>query len=167
MPTSPGTPPDPARRAGRVRTALRQALRQGLTPGELAAAVALGLTVGVIPLMGTSTLLGGALALAFGLNQPVVQAANYLAYPLQLGLLLPFLRLGARLFGQPELALSVPALVAGFRSDFLHTAARFWTALWHACVAWALVAPAAAALLALGLRPLFRAAVRRRAEAAG
>jgi uncharacterized protein (DUF2062 family) len=145
---------------GRLRSACLKALGQGLTPGELAAAVAVGVALGVIPLFGASTPLGLGLGLAFGLNQPVLQAANYLAYPLQLGLLLPFLRLGERLFHAAPLPLSVPALVAGLRSDAVHTMATCWTALWHACVAWVLVAPAGAALLALLLRPVFRRVAR-------
>jgi uncharacterized protein (DUF2062 family) len=148
------TPLPPSRGSGRLKGAILKALKQGLAPGELAAAVALGLAVGVIPLMGASTPLGVGVALLLGLNQPVVQAANYLAYPLQLGLLVPFIRLGERIFHAPPLPLSVANLMAGFRSDFLHTLATFWTTIWHACVAWLLVAPAGAVLLGLLLRPV-------------
>jgi hypothetical protein len=37
------------------------------------------------------------IALAFGLNQPLIQAANYAAMPFQLALILPLARLGAKL----------------------------------------------------------------------
>ncbi|NWJ42119.1 MAG: DUF2062 domain-containing protein [Geothrix sp.] len=136
-------------------------LRQGLSPGRMAWSLALGLGAGVSPLVGTSTGLCIFLALAFKLNQVVMQVANYLAYPLQLLLLIPFIRLGEKLFGAPRLPLSVEVLSGALRADpwgALHT---FWTSLWHAGVAWGLTAPLGSALLALLLQPLFRWAARR------
>jgi hypothetical protein len=73
-------------------------LRQGISPRRLALTLALGLAIGCIPVIGIPTVLCGALALAFGLNLPAIQAANYLVMPLQLLLIVPFVRLGGRLF---------------------------------------------------------------------
>jgi hypothetical protein len=47
--------------------------------------------------VGLPTALCGVIALAFRLNQPAIQVANYLAMPFQMALILPLLRLGARL----------------------------------------------------------------------
>ena len=63
---------------------LRAQLRQGLSPERMAWSLALGLGAGVSPLVGSSTGLCILLALVFRLNQVVMQAANSLAYPLQL-----------------------------------------------------------------------------------
>ncbi|HEX9082956.1 MAG TPA: DUF2062 domain-containing protein, partial [Holophagaceae bacterium] len=82
----------------RVREAFLRLLKQGLEPRPLAAAIAVGLALGMCPMLGTSTLMGVGACLLFDLNAPAVQAANYLAYPLQLALLLPFVRLGERIF---------------------------------------------------------------------
>ena len=90
-----------------------------------------------------------------------MQAANYLAYPLQLALLIPFIRLGETLFGAPRLPLSLEVLSGALRADAWGTLHTFWTTLWHAGVAWLLTAPVGAALLAWGLTPIFRAAARR------
>lgn len=144
----------------RLWAPLRQALKQGLSPGALAAALAVGLALGVFPLVGTTTLLSAGVAAALGLNQAVVQLANYLAYPLQLALLVPFIRLGERVFGVPHAPLALGTLLDGLRSDFLPTLGAFGTSLGHACVAWALVVPATAGLLALLLRPLLGRLVR-------
>lgn len=136
-------------------------LRQGLSPEGLAWSLALGLGAGVSPLVGSSTGLCILLALAFRLNQVVMQVANYLAYPLQLALLIPFIRLGEKLFSAPRLPLSFEVLSSAIRADprlALHT---FWTSLWHAAAAWLLTAPLGSALLALALTPLFRFAARR------
>lgn len=136
-------------------------LRQGLSPERLAWSLALGLGAGVSPLVGTSTGLCMLLALAFKLNQVVMQVANYLAYPLQLLLLIPFIRLGETLFGAPRLPISLEALGGALRADAWGTLHSFWTSLWHAGVAWLLTAPVGAALLAWLLVPIFRAAARR------
>ena len=73
-------------------------LRQGATPRRLALTLALGFTIGCVPVLGAPTLLCAALAVALRLNLPAIQAANYAAMPFQVALIVPFLRLGGRLF---------------------------------------------------------------------
>jgi hypothetical protein len=72
-------------------------LRQGISPRRLALTLSLGFVVGCIPVVGLTTGLCALIALAFGLNQPAIQAANYLAMPFQVALIVPLVRLGARL----------------------------------------------------------------------
>jgi hypothetical protein len=144
----------------RIWEPLLALLNTGLSPRGLAWSVAVGLALGVFPMLGTSTLLCVGVAFAFRLNQPAMQLVNYLAYPLQLALLLPFIRGGERLFGASPLPLSLPALLQALRTDSLGTIATFWTRIWHACVVWALVALPAMILLAFLLRPAFEAAAR-------
>src|SRR5208282_6377489 len=69
-------------------------LRQGISPRRLALTLALGFAIGCIPVVGIPTVLCSALALALRLNLPAIQAANYVAMPLQLALIVPFVRLG-------------------------------------------------------------------------
>ena len=135
-------------------------LKTGLSPRGLAWSVAGGLALGVFPMLGTTTLLCVGAALAFRLNQPAMQVVNYLAYPLQLALLIPFIRLGERLFGVAAMPLSLSAILGALKVDTLGTITLFWTRIWHACVVWALLALPAMALLALVLRPIFAAAAR-------
>ncbi len=94
--------------AGRIVT-------QGITPHSLAMTVALGVTVGILPILWGSTLVCALLAVVFGLNQAGIQAVNYLAYPLQFALLVPFYRLGERLFPAAKAAAGScrPALGTG------------------------------------------------------
>ena len=73
-------------------------LRQGISPRRLAVTLALGFVVGCIPVVGLPTALCAVIALAFRLNQPAIQAANYVAMPFQVALIVPLLRLGAKLF---------------------------------------------------------------------
>jgi len=73
-------------------------LRQGISPRRLALTLVLGFVVGCIPVVGLPTALCAVLALAFRLNQPAIQAANYAAMPFQVALIVPLLRLGSKLF---------------------------------------------------------------------
>jgi Uncharacterized protein conserved in bacteria (DUF2062) len=79
----------------RLRAAV--CLRQGISPLRLALALALGFALGCIPIVGLPTALCAMIALMFGLNQPLIQAANYAAMPFQLALIIPLARLGAKL----------------------------------------------------------------------
>lgn len=141
----------------RIRDPILAMLHQGLSPEGLAWSLSVGLALGTIPLLGTSTLLCIGVALAFRLNQPAMQVANYLAYPLQLVLLIPFIRLGERLFGVPPLPLSLPVIQVTLKAGAWNAVTLLWSSLWHAGVAWLLVVPVPAALLALGLTFVFRA----------
>jgi uncharacterized protein (DUF2062 family) len=144
----------------RIRDPLLGLLRHGLSPEGLAWSLAVGLALGVCPLLGTSTALCLGAGFAFRLNQPAMQLANYLAYPLQILLLYPFIRMGEGLFGTPHQTVSLAHLQAALRADAWGAVQMFWISLWHAGVAWLLVIPVPAALLAWGLTPVFRTALR-------
>jgi uncharacterized protein (DUF2062 family) len=73
-------------------------LRQGISPQRLALTLALGFAIGCIPVLGVTTALCVVVALGLRLNFPVIQAANWAAAPLQLVLIVPFVRLGGRMF---------------------------------------------------------------------
>lgn len=144
----------------RIRDPILGLLRQGLSPEGLAWSLAVGLALGVIPLLGTSTILCVGVALAFRLNQPAMQLANYLAYPLQILLLYPFIRMGEGLFGTPHQTVSLAHVQAALRVDAWGAVRMFGTSLWHASVAWLLVVPLPMLLLTWGLRPILRRALK-------
>ena len=83
----------------KVRDPLVAELRQGVTPEALATAVATGGALGLLPFLGTTTAacaLAGRLA---RLNHLALQLTNYLLAPVQLLLIIPFVRLGEWLTG--------------------------------------------------------------------
>jgi uncharacterized protein (DUF2062 family) len=86
-------------------------LRQGLSPREVSLAVASGTTLSLFPVPGTTTLLNLAAARIFGLNIVASQAANWLASPLQVILLVPFMKAGAWMLGIDASVLS-PEMIA-------------------------------------------------------
>lgn len=122
---------------------LKQQLSQGVTPGGLALALALGLVIGSTPILFISSLICGVVAYLLKLNQPAIQVANYLAYPLQIALFVPFFRYGAQLFGEPAPTFSLEQLQQEFSADIAGALGRYATANLRAVSAWAVVAPLA------------------------
>ena len=123
----------------------------GLTPQQLALTVALGVALGILPILWGTTLLCAAAAFIFRLNQAGMQLVNYLCYPLQLALFLPFYRLGERIFPS-----SAPASVAGDVHNLSSSFAHMGGALCKAIMAWMLTAPLVMLLLYFVCVVLFR-----------
>ena len=141
---------------GRLVAPLKAQLTQGVTPERLALALSLGITLGLFPVLGVTTLLCGVVAAVLKLNQPAVQVANFAAYPVQLALFVPFFHAGARLFAQPPLDITVKQLRAEVHADRWGTMVHYAGANLRAVAAWAVVAPLVAALLYVMLKPLLR-----------
>ena len=98
--------------------------------------------IGSVPLLFVTSLLCALVAWAFKLNQPAIQVANYVAYPLQLTLFIPFFHAGAKLFGEPALELSVDQLVRDSRQT-RRSGGALRRANLRAVSAWAVLAPIA------------------------
>jgi uncharacterized protein (DUF2062 family) len=56
-------------------------LRQGVSPEKIALSVALGVTLGVFPLLGSTTALCALAAFTMQLNLAAIQLVNYFVYP--------------------------------------------------------------------------------------
>jgi len=141
----------------RVRIAQEKALEYlqgGLAPRQLAFTLALGFAVGCIPLLGITTGICALLALALRLNMPAIQAANWLAMPLQVVLLIPFLRLGQWLFRGQAIALSPKVLAAQIEAAPWHVLMQMSGLFGHALLAWLITATPALLLMTLLLTPL-------------
>jgi uncharacterized protein (DUF2062 family) len=151
-----------ARLRRRVVDPLLTQVRQGLSPAGLAWGLAVGLGLGTFPVLGTTTLLCVGVGLAFRMNHPALQTANYLAYPLQLALLVPEVRLGEWVLRAPRMPLSLGSLVASVRAEPLRALAGLGPLLGHACLGWLIIAPPVVILVGLLLLPLFRTLARLR-----
>ena len=137
-------------------------LREGVTPEKIALSIAFGITLGVFPVLGSTTALCALAALTFRLNLPAIQLVNYFVYPLQVAFLIPFFRLGEKLFGAQHLPLSVAQIYAMIHASVTGAVRALWTTTWHAIVVWCLLAPVAAIVLYLILAPLLRRVARRK-----
>jgi Uncharacterized protein conserved in bacteria (DUF2062) len=139
-------------------------LRQGLTPEKLALSLALGATLGLFPVLGATTGLCLAAGIALRLSHPALQLANYAVYPLQVPLILGFVRLGERFVGAAPVPFSVERLIAFFREDPVAFLQRFGLTGLHGILGWLSLAPLLGAALYLGLLPPLRYAARRLAQ---
>jgi len=129
-------------------------LRQGITPRRLALTLALGFSIGCLPVVGVPTILCATLALSLRLNLPAIQAANYVAMPFQLALIIPFIRLGRRLVSvDPARALDPGALL---HLTSLNLAARMGILAFQALLAWFLIAIPVVIVLTVVLTPILR-----------
>lgn len=126
----------------------------GATPRRLAWSLAAGLLIGINPLLGSTTVLSLAFAFAFRLNLPASQVANHAAWPLELALVVPFIRLGSRVFRTAAMPLSPRLFLETVRASPLHVLRQLWMWEWHALVVWAAIAAVAAPLMAMALTPL-------------
>lgn len=122
-------------------------LAQGITPEKIALSLAFGIVLGVFPVLGSTSILCAAAAVIFRLNLPAIQLVNWLIYPLQLFFLLPFIRMGEKLFGAAPLQLSLSEMLAMIHADLPHAVATLWLAGLHAVSAWLLLGAPAILLL--------------------
>jgi uncharacterized protein (DUF2062 family) len=129
-------------------------LSQGISPQRLALTLALGFAIGCIPVLGVTTTLCVVVAFALRLNFPVIQVANWAAAPLQLVLIVPFVRLGARLFAfGSHRAIEIGSLL---HTSPLVMISQVGGMFGQALLAWLLIAVPAVALMTFMLTTLLR-----------
>jgi uncharacterized protein (DUF2062 family) len=141
--------------ARKVREPLVRELRQGADPDGLATSVATGAALGILPFLGLTTLACLAAGRLLRLNHVALQVANYLALPLQLALLVPFVRLGERLTGSEALPIDPSVIVARFWESPLGFLGEFGVAGLHGLLGWTLVAIPAGWVVRRTLLPVF------------
>jgi uncharacterized protein (DUF2062 family) len=139
-------------------------LKQGLSPQKLALSVALGVSLGIFPVLGTTTILCGVVAVAFRLNMPAIQLINYFSSPLQFFFIIPFIRFGEFLFNETPFPLDVFQIISMIQSNMLEAIHTLWWTTMHAIVAWLIVGPLVSAVLYFILLPIFIRLVQRTAE---
>ena len=145
----------------RVLAPIVEQLTQGLSSDTIALTIAVGLCIAVIPIIGVTTALSFLAAWALRLNQPIIQAINWTSYPLQLLLILPFIRLGEKLFHAPRMRFSLDELLAMAKADPLGTLTKLGATFGHAAAAWFLCAPLIVGTIYLAMRAPVRALANR------
>ncbi len=141
---------------GKAISPFVELLRQGVSPEKIALTVALGISLGTVPVLGSTSLLCTLAALRLRLNLPAILAVNWLVYPLQIALLVPFLRAGAWLFRVNGPRLTVAQIFGMIRASMWHTIMALWTATMHALVVWAIAGAIATAAVYLAVLVFLR-----------
>ncbi|MFD2066941.1 DUF2062 domain-containing protein [Pontibacter silvestris] len=131
-------------------------LKQGMTPRKLAATLAVGSVVGVIPAIGVTTILSTAVATRFRLNIAATVLVSYLVQPLQIFLAIPFIKAGIFIFGLSELSFTLDEIIAMFKVDWLAALNKLWIANLTGIAAWGIMAVPTGGILYLIILPLFK-----------
>ena len=131
-------------------------LRQGITPEKIALSIALGTVLGIFPVLGSTTILCAAAAFALRLNLAAIQVVNFLIYPLQLILFLPFLQAGSRFTGAAPVALSMKEVFGMIKSDPAGIIKMLWRATLGAIAVWIVLSPIVVAAVYFTLAPILR-----------
>jgi uncharacterized protein (DUF2062 family) len=158
-------PVDPDRKNNwlrrRIFNPLLALLSHGIAPDRLALCVAIAVVVGNVPILGISSILCAAIALAFRLNLPAIQIVQAAMAPTQILLIIPFIRLGEWMVHAPRQSVSIKEWLALWQQGAGFAGVALREAVFHAGFAWALIAPVAVFLLYKLLTPVFaRAAAR-------
>lgn len=141
----------------RIRRPVVQQLTQGISAEKIALTLTLGITLGIFPILGSTSLLSALAAWLLRLNQPIIQTVTILTFPLQCLLLLPFYRAGETLFGVPAIPLSIPLIIQRFFENTGQFMLDYGMTGVRGIVVWALIAPPLGALLYVVLRKPMRA----------
>jgi uncharacterized protein (DUF2062 family) len=135
---------------------LFKAIKAGISIERLAVSLALGITVGLIPLYGFTTLIVGCIALSLRLNFVAMQVAHYIVHPLQIALLVPFLKLGDAILKCSDISFTVKQYIHLFKTDFWGAVHELWLVNLSAIIIWMIIAIPLFILLYYSIRYMFR-----------
>ena len=131
-------------------------LRMGATPRRLAWSIAVGLLIGINPILGTTTVICLAVSFLFRLNIVAAQIANHAMFPLEIALVIPTIRLASWIFHTGAMPVSGHLFLYLARRAPLALAREIWMWEWHAFLLWAAIAAVAVPLIAVALTPVLQ-----------
>lgn len=133
---------------------IRSMLKEGISLKKVTLCIALGITLGIFPVLGVTTLLCAIAAFALRLNMPAIQLVNYMVYPMQIFLLAPFYGAGSWLFQQEGRLTTAENLISLIRDDFWGSMASLWDLTLYAIFTWMAICPFLILVLYLVLKPV-------------
>lgn len=123
--------------SSRVLIPLSNIRKQEFSSETLALSVSIGIIGGAFPVFGFATYICLILTLIFKQNIIIVQVANWLVYPLQFILLIPFMKLGNSIITGSELTITMNQVVIAFQSGLLTGIREIGIISLYAIIAWA------------------------------
>lgn len=94
-------------------------LKAGTSPEKLALACAIGVVIGIVPVWGVTTFICFGLAAVLRINVALLQLVNYAMYPLQILLVLPYIKSGEYLFQLKPLPYGSLELMELFKTNLM------------------------------------------------
>jgi len=141
-------------------------LTQGLTPRKIALTIAIGSSISMFPILGTTTLICFFLGVFMRLNQPILQAVNLACTPIHLPFIFLALKGGERLFGVERSLLDLTTMRQVLVADPGRFVQDYSVAGLHAIVFWAILVPLWAGVVYLASLPILLGVDRARLAAA-
>ena len=141
----------------KILRVLKSMLTEGMNLRKIALCISLGFVLGIFPVLGATSLLCTAAALALRLNLPAIQVVNYMVYPLQLIMLAPFYGTGSWLFKQQGSPFINKNLIGNLQNDFWGSMANLWDLTLYAMLTWLVISPLLLLLLYSISKPVIRA----------
>jgi hypothetical protein len=108
-------------RLNKVKDKTTALLKQGLTPKELSQSIIMSGLISTIPILGVSTFMITTVSFKRKLNLPVMIALSYLMWPVQIMLIIPFIRVGEFIFSVPRNHHTVEEIITSFQNSFFQT----------------------------------------------
>jgi uncharacterized protein (DUF2062 family) len=127
-------------RLNKVKAKTTALLKQGLTPKELSQSIIVSGLISTIPILGVSTFMITTVSLKRKLNFPVMISLSYLMWPIQIFLIIPFIRVGEFIFSVPRNHHTVEEIISSFQSSFFQTLSQLSLALLCGLGGWLLTA---------------------------
>jgi len=143
-------------RKSKILSLINARLKEGMSCSKLSVCLALGVVLGIFPVIGTTTLLCTLAAFAFRLNLPIIQLVNYAVYPLQLVLLAFFYEAGSRLFTGKSSLYAGSEMIELLRTDLWGSLTAFWDLTLYAASTWLFISPLLLFVLYGVLKPVVR-----------
>ena len=131
--------------------------KQGLTPHQLALSIVLALVISLFPVIGLTTVVVSFVAISLKLNFPIMITLAYLMEPIKLFLIVPFIKLGAKIFNVRHDLLSFLAIKNSFDKSVWITIKDLAHELICGLMGWSVTAIPIGVLLYFGLKMIFSA----------
>jgi uncharacterized protein (DUF2062 family) len=141
-------------------------LTQGLTPEKIALTIAIGSSIAMFPLLGTTTLICLIVGVFMKLNQPIIQAVNYACTPIHIPFIYYSFKWGEKLFGVAHSRLEMKVMRRLLMEDPIQFVQNYGPTALHAVVVWAILVPFWGLAVYYIALPMLREIARVKAEAA-
>jgi uncharacterized protein (DUF2062 family) len=141
---------------GKIIKPIAALLKQGISHEKIALSIAVGTALGIFPILGATTVLCALAAFILRLNLPAIQLVNFVVYPLQLILSVPFMKVGGLLFGDQRFSQIGNEIIDLIRNDVWGSFGVLWDLTVYAVVMWMVVSPLITVTLYGVLKPALK-----------
>jgi len=120
---------------------IKHQLTRGVSVEKIALAMAVSPVISAFPVLGTTNLLSIIVGSLLRLNLPFLLLFKSIFYPLHIGMILVFIRIGESMNNAPHIPFSIPQLLVKFKDDPMQFARDFGMTALYGIEAWAIIAP--------------------------